>query len=179
MLASASSLDFTTNTWDQWQDVTFAAATDADDVDGWRQFTFASSFGGDPSYCITHEIDVDSNSDTDGDGMLDWQEFIAGTDSTNSASLLSITNCLYVSSDIIIEWSSVSGKVYSLRANTNLLSSDWWQVGGLVTGTPPANAVTVTPSSAECEFYRIRVEQGPTDLPGLRSPERSRGGEGG
>jgi hypothetical protein len=96
--------------------------------------------------------------DTDGDGMMDGDEIYAGTILTNADSLLAITGGGAVTTNFVMNWIAVSGKTYTLWTSTNLLSTNWWQVGGIITGTPPANSITVTPSTVECEFYRIRVE---------------------
>ena len=42
--------------------------------------------------------------DTDGDGLTDLQEFLAGTDPTNSASSLRITSIVQVGSDLLVTW---------------------------------------------------------------------------
>jgi hypothetical protein len=52
------------------------------------------------------------------DGLLAWQEYIAGTDPTNNASCLRVTE----NPRNTISWSAVSGRVYSVYWTTNLLS---------------------------------------------------------
>ena len=60
--------------------------------------------------------------DSDGDGMNNWQEWIAGTNPTNATSVLKVlappaTNN---ASGIKITWQSVLGKYYSVQRATNL-----------------------------------------------------------
>jgi hypothetical protein len=132
--------------WPVWNPGSFGNASEWNDLDG-------------DDNNLAYVIEFDSRTlDTDGDGMPDWQECVAATDPNVATSLLEITNAVVASTNIVIKWSSVAGRSYSLLVNTNLLSSNWVQVGGLIAATPPANSVTVTPSTVECEFYRVRVE---------------------
>lgn len=56
--------------------------------------------------------------DQDGDGQIDWQEYIAGTDPTNPASFFHIMR----NGRDELNWNAVSGRVYSVYWTTNLLS---------------------------------------------------------
>jgi hypothetical protein len=56
--------------------------------------------------------------DSDGDGMNNWQEWIAGTNPTNAASCLQMLPVSNTSTKVT--WQSVSGKTYFLQRSTNL-----------------------------------------------------------
>jgi parallel beta-helix repeat protein len=60
--------------------------------------------------------------DPDHDGMTNWQEWIAGTDPTNPASVLRMLapGGVTKAPGIIVTWESVGGKTYSLERSTNL-----------------------------------------------------------
>ena len=125
---------------------------------------------------------IPANDDHDGDGLPNWweslyfgqathvvaaahadadplsnlQEYIAGTDPTNAASCFRITNGMRLGDDFLIEWPSVSGRVYSALWSTNLTDGFL----PLESGIPyPINRCTDTVHSAfsNC-FYRLQVE---------------------
>ena len=73
--------------------------------------------------------------DTDGDGMSDYAEFIAGTDPTNAASNLRLIRKSYVSNGVMTaQWSPVPGRIYEVQTSTNLMDwspvSLWLQASG-------------------------------------------------
>jgi T5SS/PEP-CTERM-associated repeat protein len=57
-----------------------------------------------------------ANQDVDGDGMSNLQEFLAGTDPTNSASSFRITSVAGIGSDVLISWMTGIGKTNALQA---------------------------------------------------------------
>jgi hypothetical protein len=67
-------------------------------------------------------LSTDGLIDSDGDGMNNWQEWIAGTNPTNAASLLKILSVSNSVSGTTVTWQSVSGKTYLLQRSTNLLA---------------------------------------------------------
>jgi hypothetical protein len=84
--------------------------TDNDTLpDGWE----FSLFGG---------IARDGNGDYDLDGSLDWQEYIAGTSPTNPVSALRIDEFTTGSTNITLNWPSVTGRLYKVMTATNLVS---------------------------------------------------------
>ena len=95
--------------------------------------------------------------DSDGDGLINRDEFIAGMDPTNSDSCFRVrtfdspTNGMFV-----VSWDSVTGRVYRVDWNGNL--PDGFQP--LETGIRhPQNSYTDSVHNAESQgFYRIGVE---------------------
>ena len=55
------------------------------------------------------------DADPDKDGMSNWAEFLAGTDPTNSASVLRITTVARQGNDLLITWTMGSGKTNVLQ----------------------------------------------------------------
>jgi K319L-like, PKD domain/Concanavalin A-like lectin/glucanases superfamily len=55
------------------------------------------------------------DADPDGDGLSNMQEFLAGTDPTNSASVLRITSIARQGSDVLVAWTMGSGKSNALQ----------------------------------------------------------------
>jgi hypothetical protein len=62
--------------------------------------------------------EADAVLDQDGDSLKTWQEYIAGTDPTNDASCLKISQATRDA----ITWTAQSGRVYSVYWSTNLVS---------------------------------------------------------
>ncbi len=97
-------------------------------------------------------------SDTDHDGMLAWQEWIAGTSPTQASSVLSLSNSWSESQLRILNWTPISGRVYSITWSTNLVTTPFQS---LITNTV-SGCYTDTLHSTELNgFYRINVQQNP------------------
>jgi hypothetical protein len=58
---------------------------------------------------------ADPNADPDGDGVSNMQEFLAGTDPTNSVSSFRITSILEQGIDLAITWTTGTGKTSALQ----------------------------------------------------------------
>ena len=119
-------------------------------------------------WLAAHSLPSDGSADyadSDGDGMNNWQEYVAGTDPTNSDSVLAITAISNLApsaaTGFVIQWSSTTGKWYSLDRSTNLLSIPPFDfnVRSNVPATPPLNTETDTTSQGQgLYFYRIGVQ---------------------
>jgi hypothetical protein len=99
--------------------------------------------------------------DLDGDGMNNWQEWIAGTVPTNAASVLKMLPPSKNASGLQLTWQSVTGKTYFLQRSTNLSvqpafvtiqSNLFGQSNNITTFTDPG-ATNQTPY-----FYRVGVQ---------------------
>jgi len=103
--------------------------------------------------------------DADGDGVPDIDEFAAGTDLFDPASVLhieSITN----GSAVLLRWPSVIGKQYQIQSRTDTLTGSWQLEGDAVPGdgTTLTAAVAVTDTQ---RLYRIGVADTDSDLDGV------------
>jgi hypothetical protein len=103
--------------------------------------------------------------DSDGDGLNNWQEYLAGTNPTNASSVFKITGGQALPGEqFVLSWLSVSNRLYDVMRGTDLAAG----AGGFVpvpgatnlAGTPPENTWTdsVSPASTGA-FYRLTVHQ--------------------
>jgi hypothetical protein len=60
-------------------------------------------------------VGVDPTADPDSDGMSNLQEFLAGTDPTNSASSFRITSVTAQGNDLLVTWAMGNGKTNALQ----------------------------------------------------------------
>jgi len=112
-------------------------------------------------YGHTNDFNSVALSDTDGDGMLAWQEYGAGTDPTDSASLLQLVLTALGQDGFRIFWSSVTGRRYSVYQSTNILAP--WPhfplTNGITGDESGTNVFTIPLSAKPGVFYRIEVDR--------------------
>jgi hypothetical protein len=128
------------------------------------RFTFQSSA---PfhSWLASYGLPSDGSADyldSDGDGMNNWQEYLAGTNPTNGGSVFKIISGQMISrTQFVVRWSSVSNRLYDVLRATNLATgaSGFVSLPGATNliGTAPANTWTDTISRPS--FYRVSVHQ--------------------
>ena len=58
--------------------------------------------------------------DSDGDGLNNWQEWVAGTNPTNADSGLRISSVIYTDTGLAVSWQSITGRSYYLQRATDL-----------------------------------------------------------
>ena len=100
-------------------------------------------------------------SDPDGDGMSNPQEYLAGTDPTNSASSFRITSVAPQSSDLLVTWTMGSGRTNALQA----ASSGGYNPNGYTDIFIVTNTVGTTTNyldiggitNVPARYYRVRV----------------------
>jgi hypothetical protein len=99
--------------------------------------------------------------DSDGDGMSNWQEWIAGTNPTNALSVLAMLVPTNNGSGITVTWQSVATRSYYLQAGTNLSGAPMFQT--IQTNIPgQAGTTSVVDTNANPGagqyFYRVGVQ---------------------
>ena len=100
----------------------------------------------------------DGSGDYDSDGFLDLHEFLAGTEATNSLSLLHVESVAGVDSNqVVLSWPGVAGKTYQILYKTNLLDVIWSTNASGIPGVAPTTVSTnVLPGLPA--FFKIRLE---------------------
>jgi hypothetical protein len=110
-------------------------------------------------YGLTNFND-DAMADADHDGLLTWQEYVAGTNPTNPASVFEITGSSVNAQGAVIRWASASNRFYNLSRTTNLMSGFSVLAGASnLPATPPENVYTNPASAGAAVFYKINVYQ--------------------
>jgi len=97
--------------------------------------------------------------DWDGDGMSNFNEFLAGTDPTNKASVFRIDAMGRSGggSNMVLSFTTVSGKSYQLEWTTNLTSGVWTNEAAMITGTGNPMPMTNSQPAVTPRFYRMSV----------------------
>ena len=107
--------------------------------------------------------DLDPALDTDGDGVTNFDEWIAGTDPIDSNAVFVIVDETFddITGGPILHWRGQYNRSYSVYWSTNLTKSLELIASG-IEATPPWNTYTDTVHSAEHHgFYRLKVEHAP------------------
>jgi len=110
----------------------------------------------------TNAQDGGPQEDYDLDGMVNVDEYIAGTIPTNDQSVFEISAAASAASGrYMLYWSSVAGRLYAVYRATNLLQD--WQAAEPLAGNLPAdpsgtNSYDDTTATNSPAFYRIGVQ---------------------
>ncbi len=103
------------------------------------------------------------SADTDGDGMIDLHEVIAGTSPADNSKLFKINESTDTENGNILSWETAFGRWYTVQTNDNLINSAGW------TGIPgfikvPGNGSTLACTNQSSDiliYYRIMVTDQP------------------
>jgi len=97
--------------------------------------------------------------DSDGDGMLDWQELVAGTETLDASSVLAFSTPVLTPTNITLSWPTIPGIRYQLELGG--LAGGFSPVGSVVTGMLASGSAQIAmPLVAEAmtnRLYRLRV----------------------
>ncbi len=107
-----------------------------------------------------------ANADPDGDGISNWNEYVAGTHPLDANSALRVQSRLDKSSlnadgqpSVILNWSSVEGRNYSVETVSSLNDTQWTPVADVVGTGEALEYKDASGSTAEGKYYRVRVTQ--------------------
>jgi hypothetical protein len=101
------------------------------------------------------------NTDTDGDGMKNWQESAARTDTGNASSVLKMRTISVNTNSgpgvVDVTWQSVSGVSYFLERGTSLAPADFSPIQDGIYGQPGTTTWEDTVTNSGPYFYRVGV----------------------
>jgi hypothetical protein len=101
--------------------------------------------------------------DWDGDGVMNWDEFIAGTSPTSPASLFHVNSADADGSTdrFVLRWDTASGRSYTVQRSVNIVAGIWSNVPEAnyvnVAGNGGTLCYTNSPLNSEPTFYRVKV----------------------
>ena len=101
--------------------------------------------------------------DTDGDGMTNRQEYIAGTDPANPQDVFRVSlHPLPGEEEMLVRWNSVHGRIYDLLLSESLDNPEWSVGAGRenIAATPPFNEeILGLDEFSSPVFFRVRVRR--------------------
>jgi hypothetical protein len=106
---------------------------------------------------------LDPAGDDDGDGLVNADEEIAGTDARNRAQYFRFTAAspsaigAETGTVYILTWDSAAGRLYTLNAASNLPATAWFPLATNMPGTGGTLSYTDRVDNAVRRFYRLRV----------------------
>jgi hypothetical protein len=119
--------------------------------DEWRTYFFGS---------LTNTLAQD-NADPDGDGMPNWQEYLAGTNPTNALSSLQFSGAGLAAGggpNINLGWLTAPGRTYVLQSSPTAAGNNWTSVNTNL-GDGNAFQIVLTNHPGNARFYRIQLQQ--------------------
>ena len=129
--------------------VTTLADGDSDGIPDqwWADYGFAGS--------------IDPMADSDGDGMLNWQEFVAGTDPTNVLSVLRL-DALTTNHASVLTFEATSNKTYTLQFSGALGDNSWLKLGDFLARSNNRVERVTNALPVSNWFYRVVTPQQPS-----------------
>jgi hypothetical protein len=96
--------------------------------------------------------------DFDHDGVSNVDEFLGGTNPTNSASRLQMTGLVATGGGLSVSWAAVPFRCYAVEASTNLARGEWDYLGTVTNlGALDSQRYENISGMGAARFYRVRV----------------------
>jgi hypothetical protein len=98
--------------------------------------------------------------DSDGDGLNNWQEWLAGTNPTNAASALLLQQTMVLPGGVTLTWPSVTNRAYFVQRATSMMPPPAFSLlQSNIPGLPGTTSFTDTnPPASGPAFYRVGVQ---------------------
>ncbi len=129
--------------------VTFAPDFDRDGLsDNWERL-----------HGFNTNLVADAAEDADGDGMLNWQEYVAGTNPTNALSYLKIDTL--TARPATLGFLAVSNRTYTVRFSDRVAGGQWQTLAHVPARATNRLELIPDPAYATNRFYRVVTPQQP------------------
>lgn len=112
--------------------------------DDWEQQYFGTDSSKWPS----------ASSDSDGDGVNNLTEFLAGTDPSDSQSVLKV-EIVQTSQGWKLDWNSMPGLIYKLQSSTDFKA--WSDIGGYRFSAGNSNSAFIEPAGGMAYYRIVRI----------------------
>jgi hypothetical protein len=103
---------------------------------------------------------ADRNSDSDGDGISNMDEYIAGTDATNRLSYLKVESIVGTATAASVTFGALSNKTYTLEFTDAVEQGDWRKLADVTARSTNWLATVVDVRAGTNRFYRLRTPRG-------------------
>ncbi len=126
-------------------------------------FTEQTTANGTPYWWLAQygltNYEADAVLDQDSDGMQTWQEYIAGTDPTNSNSVLKLTDFVLSGERMKISWPGVQNRAYTFQYQyaDSLKTNNWQSAPDEISGEGAVISLTNSLEDVSNAFYRVKA----------------------
>ena len=106
-----------------------------------------------------------ANADADGDGVLNWAEYRAGTNPNDTSSALRLSaraqlaNGVNFSGVIVLRWPSISGKEYVIESSLKVSGGVWIPAAPTQVGTGGELSLEASTGADAQRFFRVRIAE--------------------
>ena len=115
---------------------------------------------------VHNATNVSAQLDSDGDGVPNWAESIAGTNPFDPLSNHAVVFCSAPSNTVVLKWFGLRGKQYDILTRSNLMEAAWTPGASQPGSNELHTAALQTPDSGRI-FWSVQVVDVDTDGDGL------------
>jgi CotH kinase protein/Lamin Tail Domain/Chitobiase/beta-hexosaminidase C-terminal domain/Concanavalin A-like lectin/glucanases superfamily/Immunoglobulin I-set domain/Bacterial TSP3 repeat len=102
----------------------------------------------------------DGTEDSDGDGLTNWEEYVAGTDRLDAASYLKVDR-LDSSNSVRIEFTAVADRTYTIEYSDYLAGGVWKKLADVAAQATGGGVTLLDPNPSPGRFYRLVTPRQP------------------
>jgi hypothetical protein len=129
--------------------LTYLTDSDGDGLpDAWEQTYFGANTA------------AERTADTDGDTMLNWEEYVAGTDPTDALSYLKVDR-VSPGATTTVEFLALSNRTYTVEYTDALGPAPWLRLADVVAQTNSHLATVIDSFRSASRFYRLATPHRP------------------
>ncbi len=100
-----------------------------------------------------------ADADPDGDGASNWEEYVAGTNPNDPASVFQfLPGTSFAPSSFTLQWSSVVNKHYTVQCSSGLSPGNWTTLASNILGNGQTMQWTDSNAAGKARFYRALVQ---------------------